>query len=130
MNIKDFKVGQKVYVKLIGNACRGKIGEQLIEEWEVTKVGRKYVTAKCDWREFKFEQVDFYKDCLNQVTDHCNDYLLYLSKETIEQEIEKNRLFREVSELFRGFCIERNFTLEQLRQIKAIMTGEDKNANT
>lgn len=32
MNIKDFKVGQTVYVELTGNASRGKTPEQCIEE--------------------------------------------------------------------------------------------------
>lgn len=45
MGIKDFKVGQTVYVELTGNASRGKTAEQCIEEWEITSVGRKYIRA-------------------------------------------------------------------------------------
>ena len=41
MDIKDFTVGQKVYVELTGNAKRYKKEDELIEEWEVVKVGRK-----------------------------------------------------------------------------------------
>ena len=35
MDIKDFKVGQNAFVRLTGNASRGKKGDELIEEWEV-----------------------------------------------------------------------------------------------
>lgn len=45
MGIKDFKVGQTVYVELTGNASRGKTAEHCIEEWEITSVGRKYIRA-------------------------------------------------------------------------------------
>lgn len=43
MNIKDFKVGQTVYVQLTGNAA--KRSSECIEEWEITSVGRKYIKA-------------------------------------------------------------------------------------
>lgn len=121
MEIKDFTVGQKVWIKLTGNASRGKSGNDLIQEWEVVSVGRKYVTAKCGWREYKFEVCDYNNSCLKQVTNYTADYHLYMSKEDIEKELEKSRLFLEVSDCFRNFGSERNFTLEQLREIKAII---------
>ena len=46
MDIKDFKVGQNVFVRLTGNASRGKKGDELIEEWEIISVGRKLIKAK------------------------------------------------------------------------------------
>ena len=46
MDIKDFKVGQNAFVRLTGNAGKGKSGDELIEEWEVISVGRKLIKAK------------------------------------------------------------------------------------
>lgn len=65
MNIKDFKVGQTVYVELTGNASRGKTPEQCIEEWEIASVGRKYIKAgkRSDgriWVEITFEYRENY----------------------------------------------------------------------
>lgn len=45
MRIKDFKVGQTVFVEQIENAKRRKGGKEIIEEWEITKVGKKYIYA-------------------------------------------------------------------------------------
>ena len=45
MDLKDFKVGQTVWIRLTGNAIRGKRGDELIEEWVIDKIGRKYITA-------------------------------------------------------------------------------------
>ena len=125
MEIKDFKEGQKVWVKLTGNAVRGKSIDKQIEEWVVVSVGRKYVTAENGWRKCKFETCDWNRNCLKQVTNYCVDYLLYFSKEIIEEEIEKAKLFTEISKLFRDFGSERKFTLEQLREILKIIWGEN-----
>ena len=46
MEIKDVTVGQTVFVELRGDARRYKREDELIEEWEVMKVGRKYIQAK------------------------------------------------------------------------------------
>ena len=123
MKIKDFKEGQKVWVKLTGNAVRGKSIDKRIEEWVVVSVGRKYVTAGNGWRKCKFETCDGDRNCLKQVTNYCVDYLLYLSKEIIEEEIEKTKLFTEIYKAFRDFGSERKFTLKQLREISKIIQG-------
>ena len=46
MEIKDFKKGQTVYIRLTGNKSRYKSGEELIEEWEIVSVGTKLIKAK------------------------------------------------------------------------------------
>ena len=47
MKKEGFKVGQTVYVYLIGDAARRKkTDEKRIEEWEVISIGRKYIKAK------------------------------------------------------------------------------------
>ena len=46
MELKEFKVGQKVWVRCIGDSARGKTGKELIQEWVVVKIGKKYVYAE------------------------------------------------------------------------------------
>lgn len=135
MNIKDFKVGQKVYVELTGNASRGKTAEECIEEWEITSVGRKYIEAgRIDkkrggvWGKHLFEYKENYGRFVEK-TNYCIDYALYLTRQEIEDKQEKSRIFKEVSEVFRGFGAERNITLEQLRRIKKILNEETENQN-
>lgn len=127
MNIKDFKVGQTVYVELTGNASRGKTAEQCIEEWEITSVGRKYIKAGKRsggkiWGEITFEYRENYKRFVEK-TDCCVDYILYLTRQEIEEKQEKIRLFREIEQRFRCGS-QRDIPLEQLRAIHRILEGE------
>lgn len=134
MNIKNFKVGQTVYVELIRNASWGKTAEECIEEWEITSVGRKYIKAgrreECGTvGETTFEYNDFYKRFV-QKTDCCIDYLLYATRQEIEESHEKNRLFDKISKRF-SYGSQGNVTLEQLRAIhKILFESESKNANS
>lgn len=130
MNIKDFKVGQTVYVELTGNAIRGKTAEQCIEEWEITSVGRKYIKAGKRaygriWGERTFEYRDSYGRFV-QKTDCCVDYIIYLTRQEIEKKQEKSRLFREIEERFR-YGSQRDISLEQLRAIHGILEGGKQN---
>ncbi len=126
MNIKDFKVGQTVYVELTGNASRGKAPEQCIEEWEITYVGRKYIEAvKKGSNPFLFKTVfewrEEYKSFVQKTVRSIN-YTLYLTRQEIEEEHEKSRLFREIEERF-GYGLQRDISLEQLRAIHGILEG-------
>lgn len=127
MNIKDFKVGQTVYVELTGNASRGKTPEQCIEEWEITSVGRKYIKA-CEKQSgtFRFETTFEYNDCdgrFEEKTNYCVDYILYTTKREIEEKHEKIRLFREIEQRF-SYGSQRDISLEQLRAIDNILREE------
>ena len=127
MNIKDFKVGQTVYVELTGNASRGKTTEECIEEWEITSVGRKYIKAgkRSDgriWRERTFEYRDPYKRFVEK-TNSCVDYVLYTTRQEIEEKHEKNRLFIDIRKRFE-FGSQKDISLEQLRAISGILREE------
>lgn len=124
MNIKDFKVGQTVYVELTGSASRGKTLEHCIEEWEITYVGKKYIEAtkkEADPFLFKtvFEWREEYKNFV-QKTVHSINYVLYPTKQEIEEKHEKNRLFREIEQRF-SYGSQRDISLEQLRTIHGIL---------
>lgn len=124
MNIKDFKVGQTVYVELTGNAGRRKTAEECIEEWEITSVGRKVIKAtKKGWAATHFE-VDFrFNDYHGKFTNSdgsCVNYILYALRQEIEDKQERNKLFAEIRECFdyRNVNI---ISLDQLRRIKGII---------
>lgn len=126
MNIKDFKVGQTVYVELAGNASRGKAPEQRIEEWEITSVGRKYIIAvkkNPDSLLYKpvFEWSESYGRFVEKTRCSVN-YILYPTRHEIEESREKIRLFREIERRFRRGS-QRDISLEQLRAIYGILEG-------
>lgn len=127
MNIKDFKVGQTVWVELSGYASWGKTAEQLIEEWEITYVGRKYISAGKRHEKLGIVgEVTFeYRDDYNRFVEKTNyraDYILYVTRREIEEEHEKSRLFREIEERF-GYGLQRDISLEQLRATHGILEG-------
>lgn len=132
MNIKDFKVGQTVYVELTGNSARGKTKEKRIEEWEITFVGRKYIEAAKKYCGTLIGKTVFeYKESYGrfvQKTNYCVDYILYETIQEIEDKHERHRLFDEVSGVFREYGVSRKLTLGQLRKIKEILDeGEEQN---
>lgn len=93
MTLSDFKKRQIVYVK--ESVYRQK--EPEIHEANVISVGRKYVTVKMNgWREIKFDASDDFR----QVTDYTPTFYLYLSKEDIHKEMERNRKERKLEEYF------------------------------
>ena len=90
MKKEDFHKGQTVWVYLTGNAARGKkTTEERIQEWEIVSVGRKYITARpkgitgtyCD------EKFEIQNNFRQVYTYGCADYVLYLSREDILQDV-------------------------------------------
>ena len=97
---EDFHKGQTVWVYLIGNVARGrKTTEERIQEWEIIKVGRKYITAKPKnggWE----QRFDIENNFRHVYTYGTSDYELYLTKEEIYEKIERlNRI-----EYIEQFC--------------------------
>lgn len=129
MTVKDFKTGQKVWVQLTGNAARDKTEEQLIEEWEIISVGRKYIKArKNGWlSEITFEIREYgYSGNPVQKTDGCVSYIMHNSKEEILEEFEKAKLFSDVDRYFRNFGSQRDVTLDQIRKIHKILFAKSE----
>lgn len=126
VNIKDFKVGQTVYVELTGNASRGKTAEQCIEEWEITSVGRKYIevgkrSERCGIvGKTLFEYRENYGRFV-QKTNYPIDYIIYETREEIERKFEKAKLLNEVETFFRDWSKPKKLSIEQLKRIKEIL---------
>lgn len=101
MKKEDFYKGQTVWVYLTGNAARGrKTTEERIQEWEVVTVGRKYITARpksvYGWEQ-KFDIENNFRHVYDRGTE---DYVLYLTKEEIYEQIERNKC----REYIENFC--------------------------
>ena len=97
---EDFHNGQTVWVYLIGNAARGrKTTEERIQEWEIIKVGRKYITAKPKnggWE----QRFDIENNFRHVYTYGTSDYELHLTEEEIYEEVER----RERIAYIKNFC--------------------------
>lgn len=100
MKKEDFYKGQTVWVYLTGNAARGrKTTEERIQEWEVLKVGRKYITAKPKVGGWE-QRFDIENNFRHVYTYGTSDYELYLTKEETYEKIERlNRI-----EYIEQFC--------------------------
>lgn len=122
--IKDFKVGDSVYVELTGNAARGLHDdiESCIKPATVTKIGKKYVTAEIGDRTIiQFKETDCnYGGGLIQNTDGCVDYILFKTKQDIYDRHEAEFILNELYSVFRyhrGYHI----PIDKLREIQAIV---------
>lgn len=125
MDVKDFNVGQTVYIELTGNASRGKSGNSLIEEWEIVSVGRKLIKAKRKgWKDYFAETFEKRENGYNgrfvQKTDCSVNYVLYADRREIEEEFERKELLGTISEYFRGFG-DKKISLESLRKIAGLI---------
>ena len=96
MKKEDFKVGQTVWIYLIGDAARGKnTDEERIEEWEVVSIGRKYLQAKkknWNYGSVKFDITNNFRHC----TNYSPDYKLYLTKEELLKELWRRKVRDEI----------------------------------
>lgn len=129
MKKEDFHKGQTVWVYLIGDAARGrKTTEERIQEWEVVSVGRKYITARPKgtyrWHDTKFEIENGFRQVYTCGTV---DYLLFLSKEDIFNEIwrsETRKYIESFARWERGLV--RKMSDEDLRMVSSIFKKYDK----
>lgn len=132
MDIKDYKVGQTVYIKLTGNARRGKSDDALIEEWEIIYIGRKLIKAKrkgmSDAFAETFEKRNYgcYSELFVQRTDRCVDYIMYADRKEIAEEIEKKELISFISNYFHGYG-DKNISIDSLRKIRDLITNTTEN---
>lgn len=118
-----YTVGQRIYLKRVGNNARHRKPEDLIVGATITKVGRAYVYAEPDW--MPYASVKLHMDDL---THHNGDYTPewrgYESREAIEDEAEAWRIANELSAKFSFGLAARVLTLDQLRRVKAITEEE------
>ena len=115
MNIKDFKVGDKVYI--VEKLHR----RETIREDEVIKVGNKYITTKRD--ELKFYLNNENDTFLTINRDWGEKELLFKN----EQELKDYEEYKTLkSELYDKLCRLEEYSLDQLRKIKEIIEYANK----
>lgn len=112
MKLKDFSVGQTVYV----------LSGKHISEWTVKTVGRKYitVTAGANWDE-KFEVLDERDNFLVDAREWGDRGYLFTSREDIHDFLECKELQRKLS--CNAYTWIKALPLEQLRAVAAIIEG-------
>ena len=127
MNIKDFTIGQIVYLHCVGIDVRrymkkddGLFDERkFVKKATVTAIGRKYITVVEDDRnsEIKFDINDDFR----QKTDYSIDYKLYATEQSVLDNIEAESLYKDIHEKFEDYCNNNRYTLEQLKAISEIL---------
>jgi len=121
MTKNDFKKGQTVYLKYIGDRRNGTIGS--ITEATVKSIGSKYITTingQYD-TERKFDANNDFKE---YYTIGESSYQLYLSKQQIEQENEAKKIGKLIKSLFvSSWSDEMKLPIEKLRAIQDIINS-------
>lgn len=120
MTIKDFKVGQTVYVLGDGGRERNKC---LVTAAEVVKVGRKYVTISGSWG-MQFKETSTSRPYLVEVKEYGAPRLLFPSSEALDEYREREELKMWVRMASDWGKIDR-YTLAQLRAVKKILEADD-----
>lgn len=117
MNIKDFKVGDTVYIVGGERAKDNSVREEI-----VSKVGKKYVSVGSGYGEDKYEVSEYCEDA-NYLLEH-KDWgtrkQLYKSMEDIETEREIEQIRRW---LFGSYADaqKHTFSIDQLRAVRDIL---------
>ena len=117
MKKEDFYNGQTVYLRLIGNAARGKTGDDLIREATVISVGRKYLTISPGYfsSEVKFDLTDF-----REKTNYAEDHKLFMTRQAVLDDIEKGELIRMIMRKNDWPTLSK-LSLDTLRKIKEML---------
>lgn len=116
--MSKLEVGQKVFLKAVGNNARYD-KEVRIEEYEVKKVGRKLLDVwknQDDRYSIKFDMENENRE----VSKYSPNWKLYFSKQDIADEEESSKLTNEIKKIFDRYG-KVELSLEQLRKIKEII---------
>ena len=120
MTIKDFKVGQTVFVMGDGSVQRDRFRTAAAE---VVKIGRKYVTISGSWG-MQFKETGSSRPYLVEHTEYGAPRLLFPSREAVDEYREREELKTWVRTAAGWDKIDR-YTLAQLRAVKKILEEAD-----
>ncbi len=116
MTIKNFKVGQTVFVMGDGRLAHNKYDTT---EAKVVKVGRKYVTISGRWK-LQFKETSARRFYLIEQTEVGAPRMLFPSKKAVDEYCEREELKTWVRTAAGWDNIDR-YTLAQLREVKKIL---------
>lgn len=124
--IKDMNVGDIVYCKLMANAALNKKRNELIEEWEIVTIGRKYVTAVEKGQKYP-RKIQFRIDRdYAENTVYSVSRQLYADKQEILDNLEKVENLEWIRRQFNCYG-QPKYSLDQLKRIKEILLEEKNN---
>lgn len=122
MNLKDFKVGQEVWLRPVNNGLR--FYKCSLLKATVIKVGRIYLTVEYNNRKIQFDaEYNF-----TQKTDYSPDYKLYISKEDAVRDMNNSIEYGQLAQKLSSFNEWRSLSLDQMRRVKEIIE-ENKTIN-
>ena len=124
MEKRDFYKGRIVWLYSIRNAARSKkTTEERIEAFEVTAVGRKYITVRNNYHVLKFDMTNDFK----QISYGSPDYLLFLYKDDIFDMLHKNEMIADIRNACKwGSSILNNLSTNDLEIIDDILKKNKK----
>lgn len=115
MKLKDFQVGQKVY--LVDKRPKP---EDTIREYQIVTVGRKYLKVQSGYNDRQFEIFDDKAPYLIEHKEFGVQLLLFPSKEAAQEHIEGNQLRSWLLKATEVTKVNR-YTVGQLRAVKEIL---------
>lgn len=120
----DFKKGQIVYLYIIGNAARRtKPGvENRIREAVVKTVGRKYITVGYPDRQYFEAKFEIENDFRQFYETGTIDYILYLTKEEIYEDLGRGQLQMYIRDEIRTDSVMSKISKEDLEKIADIIS--------
>lgn len=108
MEIKDFKVGQTVYLEPANNQLR--MNNKEIRETKILTVGKKYLTVEgYGYSRMKFGIVN---NSIRDISNYCANYYLHTDLQKIQDEKLEAKLRNKVKE--------HKFTFEELKKINEL----------
>ena len=114
------ELGQIVYVRQVGNRCRGEDPLVSTKSARVTKIGNKY---------FYLEGYPRTKFSLEKMSDHSEtgsgyNFVVYLDMQDLINELEYQKLEQEIRTFFSSYYRNLSLSLEKLRKIKEIIQND------
>lgn len=127
MNIKDFAVGQTVWLSVDNG-----YGKRHFERATVDKIGRKYLTIKQGIWCLLFGEEDYFPDGLVEKKDWGISTKLFPSRQAMSDYYEREELLHRMRSEIANNCYRSNspYTLDQLRRVMAILEKEDTEYET
>lgn len=123
MNKKDLFVGQKVYLKPVGEAIR--YGPKPVEEYEIKSIGNKYFFV---WKGEDYTIKKFTIEDLKEAIEYNSMWELYFSLQEIKNQEEKENLYRKIRINYFLICDggkNTKLSLNQLRKIWEVVNNEN-----
>lgn len=107
-------VGQKVFVRKIGNSARHRKPEELITEEEIESIGKIYFYLK------GYSRQKFGIEEMRDISNYSSNFIVYENKQDYLDEDEYSNLLDEIRKVFGSYgrC---DLNLDQLRRICEII---------